>query len=179
MCQCKKYFSEIDKFVELTHHLKMVSIPARIVEKNWERRFPVSKKAPRPSADEVPKAEKKRSGRPRPSRSAKVASPAPIKSQSPPPSPAVTRCGRRVVPRRFEDEIVGDVETAEVVTYPDKFASKCLKIAMISDTRSLFYKGQVASNARLSPFKNPTTFFLHCFAAFENEHFKKYSSNHR
>ena len=129
VCQDKKYFREIDKMVELTHLLKMVSIPARIVEESWESRFPVSKKAPHPSGDKVPKAEKKRPGRP--SRSAKVAPAAPVKSPFPPPT--VTRSGRRVVPRRFEDEIVGDVETAEVVTCPDQDAGKCFIIATISD----------------------------------------------
>ena len=107
-------FSEIDALVNLTHVLKMVSIAARIVEQSWESRFPVSKRV-RPS--KVLNPAKKRPGRP--PKSATIAAPIPAPAQLLPQPTKVTRSGRRVVPRRFQDEIVGDVETADVVGSPD------------------------------------------------------------
>ena len=110
--------------MNLTHVLKMVSIPARIVEQSWESRFPISKRA-RPS--KVSNSAKKRPGRP--PKSATIGAPAPALTPAPtqslPPSTKVTRSGRRVVPRWFQDEIVGDCETADVVGYPDEYTGTC------------------------------------------------------
>ena len=113
--------SEIDTFVNLTHLLKMVSIPARIVEKSWEIRFPASKTA---NPSRISKAAKRRPGRPsKSSTTASTLAPALDRvdtEQSVPPPTKVTRSGRKVVPRRLQDEIVGDVETADVLGYSDE-----------------------------------------------------------
>ena len=109
--------SEIDTFVNLTHLLKMVSIPARIVEKSWEIRFPASKTA---NPSRISKAAKRRPGRPpKSSTTASTLAPTLDTEQSVPPPTKVTRSGRKVVPRRLQDEIVGDVETADVLGYSD------------------------------------------------------------
>ena len=115
------FSSEIDTFVNLTHLLKMVSIPARIVEKSWEIRFPASKTA---NPSRISKAAKRRPGRP-PKSSTTASTLAPTLArldteQSVTPPTKVTRSGRKVVPRRLQDEIVGDVETADVLGYSDE-----------------------------------------------------------
>ena len=112
------FSSEIDTFVNLTHLLKMVSIPARIVEKSWGIRFPASKIA---NASRISKAAKRRPGRPpKSSTTASTLAPTLDTEQSVPPPTKVTRSGRKVVPRRLQDEIVGDVETADVLGYSDE-----------------------------------------------------------
>ena len=104
--------------MNLTHLLKMGSIPAKIVEKSWESRFPASKTA---SPSRISKAAKKRPGRPpKSSTTASNLAPTLDTEQSVPPPTKVTRSGRRVVPRRFQDEVVGDSETADVLSYPDE-----------------------------------------------------------
>ena len=112
------FSSEIDTFVNLTHLLKMVSIPARIVEKSWEIRFPASKTA---NPSRISKAAKRRPGRPpKSSTTASTLAPTLDTEQSVPPPTKVTRSGRKVVPRRLQDEIVGDVEAADVLGYSDE-----------------------------------------------------------
>ena len=112
------FSSEIDTFVNLTHLLKMVSIPARIVEKSWEIRFPASKTA---NPSRIFKAAKRRPGRPPKSSTTASTLPPTLArlEQSVTPPTKVTRSGRKVVPRRLQDEIVGDVETADVLGYSD------------------------------------------------------------
>ena len=111
------FCSELSGLIGLAHFLKLVSIPAVVVEKKWTHRFP-NKAGPSHSgcdqkdvqsqklAKTLPKLLSKRKRKiPEAAKSAE-----PEQESKPILSTTMTRSGRRIVPKRYTDSILGGPE---------------------------------------------------------------------
>ena len=134
------FFSEIPNLISLTQNLKMKSIPVSVNEHKWERRFPlehffeqntvqvkiVEHKLCSPKKSRTLKRQKKENDE----RDVCLRSTSILSTKQ-------TRSGRIVVPKKFDDQIVGDVTFENVEEVVDKSQSQNSSSPSNENERSL------------------------------------------